>query len=85
MEMVENKKGVLIKRYPFFLNIFKDYFNPLTNFVSLDLLLEALFLCMMFFLAKRSSIEITLLRSGVASVLSVVIRNLLIADLVVFA
>lgn len=62
-----------------------NYFNPLTNFVSLDLLFEALFLWMMFFLAKRSSIEITLLKSGVASDLSVVIRNLLIADLVVFA
>lgn len=62
-----------------------NYFNPLTNFVSLDLLFEALFLWMMFFFAKRSSIEITLLKSGVASDLSVVIRNLLIADLVVFA
>jgi len=62
-----------------------NYFKPLTNLVSFDLLFEALFLWITFFLAKRSSIEITLVKSGAASALVVVSLNFLIAFLVVFA
>lgn len=83
--MYKTKKGVPIKRNPFFSKRYTNYFKPLTSLVNFDLLLDALFLCMIFFFAKRSNIEITLLKSGVASDLSVVKRNLLIADLVVFA
>ena len=83
--MYKTKKGVPIKRNPFSSKRYTNYFKPLTSLVNFDLLLDALFLCMIFFFAKRSNIEITLLKSGVASDLSVVKRNLLIADLVVFA
>jgi hypothetical protein len=62
-----------------------DYFKPLTNLVSFDLLFEALFLWITFFLAKRSSIEITLAKSGVASALVAVPLNFLMAFLVVLA
>jgi hypothetical protein len=48
-------------------------------------LFEALFLWITFFLAKRSSIEITLDNKGAASALAVVLLNLLMAFLVVFA
>jgi len=61
------------------------YAKPLTNFVSFDLLFEALFLWITFFLARRSSIEITFDKSGVASALAVVLLNLLMALRVVFA
>jgi len=61
------------------------YFRPLTNLVSFDLLFEALFLWITFFLAKRSSIEITLVKSGAASALVAVSLNFLIAFLVVLA
>ena len=61
------------------------YAKPLTNLVSFDLLFEALFLWITFFLAKRSSIEITLDNKGAASALTVVLLNLLMAFLVVFA
>ena len=57
----------------------------LTNLLSFDLLFEALFLWITFFLAKRSSIDITLDKSGCASALLVVPLNLLIAFLVVLA
>ena len=57
----------------------------LTNLLSFDLLFEALFLWITFFLAKRSSIDITLDKSGAASALLVVPLNLLIAFLVVLA
>jgi len=62
-----------------------DYFKPLTNLVSFDLLFDALFLWITFFLAKRSSIEITFVKSTVASALVVVPLNFLIAFLVVLA
>ena len=62
-----------------------DYFKPLTNLVSFDLLFEALFLWITFFLAKRSSIEITFAKSGVASALVAVPLNFLMAFLVVLA
>ena len=61
------------------------YFNALTNLVSFDLLFDALFLCITFFLAKRSSIEITLVSNSLASDLVVVPLNFLMAFLVVFA
>jgi hypothetical protein len=61
------------------------YFKVLTNFVSFDLLFEALFLCITFFLAKRSSMETTLTKSAAASCLVVVPLNFLIAFLVVLA
>lgn len=61
------------------------YCNALTNLVSFDLLLEALFLWITFFLAKRSNIEITLGNNSAASVLTVVFLNFLIAFLVVLA
>ena len=61
------------------------YFKPLTNLVSFDLLFDALFLCITFFLAKRSSIEITLFKSSLASTLVVVPLNFLMAFLVVLA
>jgi len=64
---------------------FKYYFRPLTNLVSFDLLFEALFLWITFFLAKRSSIEITLVKSGAASAFVAVSLNFLIAFLVVLA
>jgi glucan phosphoethanolaminetransferase (alkaline phosphatase superfamily) len=48
-------------------------------------LFEALFLWITFFLAKRSSIDITLDNKGAASALLVVLLNLLIAFLVVLA
>ena len=63
----------------------KDYFKPLTYLVSFDLLFEALFLWITFFLAKRSSIEITFAKSGVASALVAVPLNFLMAFLVVLA
>jgi hypothetical protein len=56
-----------------------------TNLVSFDLLFEALFLWITFFLAKRSSIEITFDKSGVAVALSAEPLNFLIAFLVVLA
>ena len=62
-----------------------DYFKPLTYLVSFDLLFEALFLWITFFLAKRSSIEITFAKSGVASALVAVPLNFLMAFLVVLA
>lgn len=62
-----------------------NYFKLFTYFVSFDLLFEALFLWITFFLANLSSIEITFDNSGVASDFSVVERNLLIAVLVVLA
>jgi len=61
------------------------YFRLFTNLVSFDLLFDALFLWITFFLAKRSSIEITVAKSGVASALVAVPRNFLIALRVVFA
>jgi len=61
------------------------YAKPLTNLVSFDLLFEALFLWITFFLAKRSSIEITFDNNGVASDFDVVLLNLLIALRVVLA
>jgi len=61
------------------------YFKPLTNFVNFDLLLAALFLWIMFFLAKRSNIEITLGNKSDADFLSSAARNLLIKVRVVFA
>ncbi len=62
-----------------------NYFKPFTNFVSFDLLFEALFLCITFFLAKRSSIEITFVKSTAASAFVVVPLNFLMAFLVVLA
>ena len=61
------------------------YANVFTNLVSFDLLFDALFLWITFFLAKRSSMEITLGNNSAASALTVVPRNFLIAFLVVFA
>jgi hypothetical protein len=61
------------------------YASLFTNLVSFDLLFEALFLWITFFLAKRSSIEITLVKSSLASALVVVPLNFFIAFLVVFA
>src|SRR5690606_23476401 len=62
------------------------YYDKLfTSLVSFDLLLEALFLWMTFFLAKRSSMETTRGNNAFASVASVVLRNFLIALRVVFA
>jgi hypothetical protein len=66
-------------------NRFYAYAKLLTNLVSFDLLFEALFLWITFFLAKRSSIEITLDNKGAASALAVVLLNLLMAFLVVLA
>ena len=63
----------------------KTYLSALTYLVNLDLLLAALFLWITFFLAKRSSIEITLVKSGLAAFFDVVSRNFLIAFLVVLA
>lgn len=80
------KKPVfLVKETGFSLNILKYYFKALTNLVSFDLLLEALFLWITFFFAKRSSIEITLTNNGAASVLLVVPLNFFMAFLVVLA
>src|ERR1700744_458888 len=61
------------------------YFKPFTNLVSFDLLFEALFLWITFFLARRSSIEITLPSNSLASALVVEPLNFLMAFLVVFA
>jgi hypothetical protein len=65
--------------------VVKAYFRPFTNLVSFDLLFEALFLWITFFLAKRSSIDITFDKSGAAVALSVEPLNFLIAFLVVLA
>jgi hypothetical protein len=70
---------------PFQYGVKQYYFKLLTYLVNFDLLLEALFLWITFFLAKRSSIEITLVKSVEASALSVERRNFLIALRVVFA
>ncbi|GAB3918780.1 hypothetical protein GCM10028826_39060 [Mucilaginibacter boryungensis] len=83
--MSDTKKGITLAHYPFIMIVVKAYFKPFTNFVSFDLLFEALFLCITFFLAKRSSIEITFDKSGAAVALSVEPLNFLIAFLVVLA
>lgn len=70
---------------PFKNNLLLDQLRLLTNFVSLDLLFEALFLWITFFFAKRSSMDITLTNNEEASALSVVVRNFFIALRVVLA
>ncbi|KIA92651.1 hypothetical protein OC25_16610 [Pedobacter kyungheensis] len=82
----KKKASQLLVGMPF-TNIVKKlaYFKPLTNFVNFDLLLAALFLWMMFFLAKRSNIEITLGNKSDADFLSSAARNLLMKVRVVFA
>lgn len=67
------------------ISIQKAYAKPLTNLVNFDLLLEAFFLWITFFFAKRSSIEITRGNNAFASSAEVVLRNFLIALRVVFA
>jgi len=62
-----------------------NYFKALTNLVSFDLLFDALFLWITFFLAKRSSMEITLIKSGPASAWLVALLNFFMAFLVVLA
>src|SRR5690606_22625827 len=62
-----------------------DYDKLFTYFVNLDLLFEALFLWITFFLANRSSIEVTRGNNAFASSAEVVFLNFLIALRVVFA
>ena len=50
-----------------------------TNFVNLDFVLAALFLCQLFFLARRSIMLNTTGKNFVASDLSVISRRFLIA------
>ncbi len=82
-----HKKAALNSQGGFLLIVSVDIYDdkPFTNFVNFDLLLDALFLCMTFFLAKRSSIETTRGNSALASSELVVLLNFLIALRVVFA
>jgi len=65
--------------------LFIYIYKLLTNFVNFDLLLEALFLWITFFLANLSSMEVTCFSSAFASSLSEVFLSFLIKVLVVFA
>lgn len=80
-----NKKGYISIPFPIPEQNIIFYCKPLTNLVNFDLLLEALFLWITFFFARRSSIETTFNKRGDASSLEVVLRNCLIALRVVFA